>query len=49
MFVGHLALAFAGKTVSRDVMWASGPYSPPPPSAHALAIVGLIGGWTIVR
>ena len=41
-------LALGSFVLLCTVIWASGPFSPPPPSERALALVALIGGWTIV-
>lgn len=42
---GHLALwSFVGVST---VLWATGPFSPPPPSAGAVAWFSLIG-WTVI-
>jgi hypothetical protein len=42
---GHFAL-WSFVFVS-TLLWASGPFSPPPPSEHALALFALLG-WTII-
>jgi hypothetical protein len=43
--VGSLALV--SLLALQGLIWVAGPFSPPPPSAHAIAIVGL-AGWLFV-
>jgi len=42
------ALAFWSLVVVTTLLWAMGPWSPPPPSLRALAWVALVGGWITV-
>lgn len=50
MFIGHFAVAFASKKVAPKVSLGTlviaaafpGPWSPPPPSENAVAIMGIV-------
>ncbi len=42
------ALAFWSLVTVVTLLWALGPWSPPPPSLSALAWVALVGGWITV-